>query len=48
MFTGIIEAIGEVIVLQPQNGDLRLRIKLHGQDSKDRDMMSGLDHLDII
>ena len=28
--------------------DLRLRIKLHGQDSKDRDMMSGLDHLDII
>ena len=28
--------------------DLRLRIKLYGQDSKDRDMMSGLDHLDII
>lgn len=28
--------------------DLRLRIKLHGQESKDRDMMSGLDHLDII
>ena len=27
--------------------DLRLRIKLHGQESKDRDMMSGLDHLDI-
>ena len=28
--------------------DLRLRIKLHGQDSKDRDIMSGIDHLDII
>ncbi len=28
--------------------DLRLRIKLHGQESKDRDMMSGLDHLDIV
>ena len=28
--------------------DLRLNIKLHGQDTKDRDMMSGLDHLDII
>ncbi|ACE85758.1 riboflavin synthase [Cellvibrio japonicus] len=29
MFTGIIEAIGEVVALQPQNGDLRLRIKTH-------------------
>ena len=28
--------------------DLRLKIKLHGQESKDRDMMSGLDHLDIM
>jgi twitching motility protein PilU len=28
--------------------DLRLKIKLQGQESKDRDMMSGLDHLDII
>ena len=28
--------------------DLRLKIKLHGQESKDRDIMSGLDHLDII
>jgi twitching motility protein PilU len=28
--------------------DLRLRIKLHGQESKDRDVLSGLDHLDII
>ena len=28
--------------------DLRLNIKLHGQESKDRDMLSGLDHLDIV
>jgi len=28
--------------------DLRLQIKLHGQESKGRDMMSGLDHLDIV
>ena len=28
--------------------DLRLRIKLHGQESKDRDIMSGIDHLDIV
>jgi twitching motility protein PilU len=28
--------------------DLRLKIKLHGQESKDRDIMSGLDHLDIM
>jgi len=35
MFTGIIEAIGEVISLQPKNGDLRLRIKTHGLDLAD-------------
>jgi twitching motility protein PilU len=28
--------------------DLRLKIKLHGQDAKGRDMMAGLDHLDIV
>ncbi|MEO1767877.1 PilT/PilU family type 4a pilus ATPase [Thiobacter aerophilum] len=28
--------------------DLRLQIKLHGQEAKDRDIMSGIDHLDII
>jgi twitching motility protein PilU len=28
--------------------DLRLQIKLHGQESKDRDIMSGIDHLDLI
>jgi twitching motility protein PilU len=28
--------------------DLRLKIKLHGQESKGRDMMAGLDHLDIV
>lgn len=35
MFTGIIEAIGEVIALQPKNGDLRLRIKTHSLDLAD-------------
>jgi riboflavin synthase len=35
MFTGIIEAIGEVVALQPKNGDLRLRIKSHGLDLGD-------------
>lgn len=35
MFTGIIEAIGEVVALQPKNGDLRLRIKTHGLDLAD-------------
>ncbi|MHB1083495.1 MAG: PilT/PilU family type 4a pilus ATPase [Thiobacillus sp.] len=28
--------------------DLRLKIKLHGHESRDRDMMSGLDHLDLV
>lgn len=28
--------------------DLRLQIKLHGQEAKERDIMSGIDHLDII
>ncbi|MBZ0093700.1 MAG: PilT/PilU family type 4a pilus ATPase, partial [Sulfuricellaceae bacterium] len=28
--------------------DLRLRIKLQGKDSKDKDVMSGIDHLDIV
>jgi riboflavin synthase len=35
MFTGIIEAIGHVVALQPQNGDLRLRIKTNGLDLSD-------------
>jgi riboflavin synthase len=35
MFTGIIEAVGEVIALQPKNGDLRLRIKTHTLDLSD-------------
>lgn len=35
MFTGIIEAIGEVVSLQSKNGDLRLRIKTHGLDLAD-------------
>lgn len=35
MFTGIIEAVGEVVALQPRSGDLRLRIKTHGLDLQD-------------
>lgn len=35
MFTGIIEAIGEVIALQPKNGDIRLRINTHTLDLAD-------------
>ena len=35
MFTGIIEAIGEVIALQPKNGDIRLCIKTHNLDLAD-------------
>jgi len=35
MFTGIIEAIGEVVALQPKNGDLRLRINTNGLDLSD-------------
>ncbi|HVS26585.1 MAG TPA: PilT/PilU family type 4a pilus ATPase [Burkholderiales bacterium] len=28
--------------------DLRLRIKLHGSEAKDKDVMSGIDHLNIV
>jgi riboflavin synthase len=35
MFTGIIEAIGEVIALHPKNGDLRLCIKTNALDMAD-------------
>jgi riboflavin synthase len=35
MFTGIIEAIGDVVALQTKNGDLRLRIKTNGLDLTD-------------
>lgn len=35
MFTGIIEAVGQVVALQPKNGDLRLRIKTNGLDLAD-------------
>ncbi len=28
--------------------DLRLQIKLHGKESKDRDLTSGIGHLDIV
>jgi len=35
MFTGIIEAIGEIAELRPQSGDLRLRIRSGGLDLGD-------------
>src|SRR5688572_27192983 len=35
MFTGIIEAIGEVRAVQPKNGDLRLHIYSGGLDLAD-------------
>ena len=35
MFTGIIEAVGKVVAVQPKNGDLRLRIKTGGLDLAD-------------
>jgi twitching motility protein PilU len=28
--------------------ELRLRIKLEGQESKDKDVMSGIEHLNIV
>lgn len=35
MFTGIIEAVGEIVALQPSGGDLRLRIKTNDLDLSD-------------
>ena len=35
MFTGIIEAVGEITALQPQGGDLRLRVKTGKLDLSD-------------
>ena len=35
MFTGIIEAVGEILAVQPRGGDLRLRVKTHGLDLGD-------------
>ncbi|MEP3857502.1 MAG: riboflavin synthase [Porticoccus sp.] len=32
MFTGIIEAVGEIVVCEPRSGDLRLRVKTSGLD----------------
>ncbi len=32
MFTGIIQAVGEVAALEPQGGDLRLRVRAEGLD----------------
>ena len=35
MFTGIIEAVGEIVAVQPSNGDLRLRVKSGKLDLSD-------------
>lgn len=35
MFTGIIEAVGDVVALQPQGGDIRLRIRTNRLDLSD-------------
>ncbi|GAA5317716.1 MAG: riboflavin synthase [Candidatus Pelagadaptatus aseana] len=35
MFTGIIEAVGEIVAAEPRGGDLRLRIKSNGLDLAD-------------
>ena len=32
MFTGIIEAVGEIVACEPRGGDLRLRVKTFGLD----------------
>lgn len=38
MFTGIIEAVGEILVAQAKGGDIRLRVKTHGLDLSDVQM----------
>ncbi|AQQ66728.1 riboflavin synthase [Microbulbifer agarilyticus] len=35
MFTGIVEAVGEIVALQPKDGDLRLRVKTGKLDLSD-------------
>lgn len=35
MFTGIVEAVGEIVVAEPKGGDLRLRVKSNGLDLGD-------------
>lgn len=35
MFTGIVEAVGEIVALQPSGGDLRLRVKTNDLDLGD-------------
>jgi len=35
MFTGIIEAVGQIVAVEPKGGDLRLRIKTAGLDLGD-------------
>ncbi|GLS27881.1 riboflavin synthase [Marinibactrum halimedae] len=35
MFTGIVEAVGEIMATEPKDGDLRVRVKTHGLDLTD-------------
>ncbi len=35
MFTGIIEAVGDIVAVEPSGGDLRLRVKTNGLDLAD-------------
>lgn len=35
MFTGIIEAVGAIVALEPKGGDLRIRIRTHELDLRD-------------
>lgn len=35
MFTGIIEAVGEIVAVEPRSGDIRLRVKSNGLDLSD-------------
>ncbi|MCV6623022.1 riboflavin synthase [uncultured Pseudoteredinibacter sp.] len=35
MFTGIIEAVGEIVAAEPRGGDIRLRVKSNGLDLGD-------------
>ena len=41
----------EVVGIEPaesQGLELRLAIKLHGHEAKEKDMLTGLDHLNIV
>ena len=53
MFTGIIQAVGEVAAMQPAGGDLRLRIQTGKLDLSDVELgdsiaTSGTCHFEVI